>query len=139
MLPAEQLLKRLREPDLANGVLLLMEMADRSADEARIKRFSELLATKVERQVLLGYWGDAQFVFVLPNVGPARALVLAREIGKLIEGLARGVAGERLAESLAFSYGIASYQDNDSSAQSFYKGFELAYGNLRPMRDVLAN
>ncbi|MEO7402301.1 MAG: diguanylate cyclase [Burkholderiales bacterium] len=139
VLPAEQLLKRLREPDLANGVLLLMELADRTADEARIKRFSELLATKVERQALLGYWGDAQFVFVMPNVGPARALVLAREIGKLIESLARGTAGDRLAESLAFGYGIASYQDNDSSAQSFYKAYELAYGNLRPMRDVLAN
>jgi hypothetical protein len=102
--------------------------------ERRVKRMSELLADKVESEMLLGYWGRGQFVIVMPNVGPARALVIARELGKEVEALAREQAGT----SLAFSYGIASYVDNDASAQAFYSALEGAAGNLRPMKDVLA-
>ena len=135
VVPAEQLVKRVRDPDFANGVLLLMEMSESGASAEKLRRFSDLLATKVDRATMLGHWGGAQFVFVMPNVGPARALVIAREIGKEIERAVREGRGE----PLNFSYGIAAYQENDQNGQALHKAFELAYGNLRPMRDVLAN
>ena len=131
----EQLVKRVRDPEFASGVLLLMELAETGNDAQRLRRFSDLLATKIDRATLLGHWGGSQFVFVLPNVGPARALVVAREIGKEIERAVREGRGD----ALNFSYGIAAYQDHDQNAQALHKAFELAYGNLRPMRDVLAN
>lgn len=133
-LATEALLKRVREAEFANGVLLLVELSDHNADKDRVRRFSELLATKVDRGMLLGYWGGSQFVFVMPQVGPARALVMAREIGKEVERLTR----EQPATGLTFSYGIAGYQNNDHNGQAFYKAFELAFGNLRPMKDVIA-
>lgn len=133
-LSSEALVKRVREPGFENGVLMLVELVDAVADANAVKQFSELLATKVDRAMLLGYWGGARFVFVMPNVGPARALVVAREVGKEVERLGR----EAIGPSLVFSYGIAAYQPTEDNAQGFDKAFELASGNMRPMRDVVA-
>lgn len=130
---SEQILKRVVEPEYASAVLLLVELADLQADEDRVGRFSEMLAARAER-LLFGYWGGSQFVFVLPNASPAKALLLARELGTDAARLGRETKGL----SLSFSYGIASYVDGDKDSQVFYKAFELAFGNLRPMKEIAA-
>lgn len=129
-LRSEELLRRVTEPEFKSAVLLLVELAEGQAGELSVKRFSELLAARTDPSIMLGYWGAAQFVFVMPNAGPARALMLARELGHDVSKAAREAPGR----SLAFSYGIASYVDNDSEAQPFYKAFELAFENLRPLK-----
>lgn len=132
---AQQLLERLQDPDFVSGVILLVELAEANAGERKVRRFSELIATKVDRAMLLGYWGGSQFVFVMPNVGPARALVIAREIGKEAERIGR----ETPHAAVPFNYGIASYQENGPDSAAFHMAFELAFGNLRPMKDVIAD
>ena len=73
-------------------------------------------------------------MFVLPNASPAKALLLARQLGTDVAALGRETKGL----SLSFSYGIASYVDSDKDSQVFYKAFELAFGNLRPMKEIAA-
>lgn len=134
VIKSETILSRVVEPEYSSAVLLLVELTDIHADEARIARFSEFLAARVQGATLLGHWGGAQFVFVLPNASPAKALILSRELGGDAAKLARA-GGEA---SMPFSYGIASYVDNGKDSQAFYKAFELAFGNLRPMKELAA-
>ena len=146
VIDADTLLARVRGADFEDGVLLVVQLADPKSSPDTIRRFSELLATKLDRAMLLGYLGGTQFIFVMPNAGAARALIMAREIAREVE---REVEREGQREvqrhvrnspsvKLNFEYGTAGYSDNDHSAVVFHNAFELALGNLRPMRDALA-
>jgi hypothetical protein len=134
ILDAEGLVARIKQPGFSNACLMLIELAEYNASEGRVKAFSELLAAKAERSAALGYWGGSQFVFVMPNFSAARAAAIA---GEIAGEAARAPAGKE-AQPLAFHFGIAQYTDGDATAEAFYKAFELAFANLRPMEDAIA-
>lgn len=131
---SDAIIAKVTTPEYSAAVLLLVELSDIQADEARVARFAEMLATKVRPPALLGHWGGAQFLFVLPNASPAKALILSRELASEAARITRDTPESQL----GFTYGIASYVDNDKDAQPFYKAFELAFGNLRPMKEMAA-
>jgi len=133
ILNSEGLVARVKQPAFASACLMLVELAEYNASEARVKAFSELLATKADRSIALGYWGGSQFVFVMPNFSAARAAAIAKEIA---HDAARPAGKD--GQPMVFHYGIAHYTDGDATAEAFYKAFELAFANLRPMEDALA-
>jgi len=135
ILDPDALVARIKHAVFSSACLMLVELAEYNAPEARVKSFSELLAGKAERSMALGYWGGSQFVFVMPSGSAAGATALAGEIAKDIErmGEANG------ARPLVFHYGVAQYSDGEDPVEAFYKAFELAFANLRPMEEALAS
>jgi len=132
ILNSEALVERVKQPAFAAACLMLIELAEYNAAEARVKTFSEVLAGRAERSTALGYWGGSQFVFVMPNGSPARAAALVAEITREVDRL----AATGVSAPLTFHYGIAQYSDGDQTAQAFYRAFEVAFANLRPMEEI---
>jgi hypothetical protein len=132
VLDSEALLSRIKKPPFVNAVLMLVELSEFNAPDTRVKAFSEVLASKVDPEIALGYWGGSQFVIAIPEGIAARALALAREVAVQVDRIARDTGSQ----PLVFHYGISTYEGNDETAQAFYQAFELAFGNLAPMEEL---
>lgn len=121
-----------RERRYKSGLLLIMCDIDNfksindkyghSAGDEVLKRFSQIVQTSIRKSDSLARWGGEEFILLISNTEPDKALFIAEKIRKIIE-----TTEFKLADGVTASFGVTSYEGSDSEESLIARADKALY------------